>query len=270
MGRGLPCPPVAGAFYDDLGGGRFASTAYTAGPWSSDAQHGGPPAALLTRAMEHCGADANQRMARVTIDILRPVPVAPLDVRVRVVRPGRRITLLEAIAEAEGREVVQARGWRVGVAAAGSEPPAVGEERTLPALPAAPGSVAWDGAYAEGYLTAIEWRFAEGGFEQRGPAAAWMRSRIPLVGGEGTSPACRVMLVADSGSGVSAALDARRWSFVNVDLTVVLHRALDGEWVLLESATTVNPDGVGLATTTLSDQRGPIGRGLQTLVVSPR
>jgi hypothetical protein len=261
---------VADAFYEELGSGRFASTAATAGPWSPDAQHGGPPSALLTRAMERCESDAGQRIGRVAIDILRPVPIAPLDVRARVVRPGRRITLLEAVAEADGIEVVHGRAWRIATSPPGSEPPLVGDGATPPPLPPPQPPIAWTGVFADGYLAAVESRFVIGGFERQGPATAWMRSTVPLVAGEETSPACRVMVVADSGSGVSSALDATRWLFINVDLTVVMHRPPDGEWVLIDAATVVDPGGIGLATTTLSDQHGSIGKALQTLLVAAR
>ena len=261
---------MADAFYEDLGSGRFASTPATAGPWSADAQHGGPPSALVTRAMERCEPDAGQRIGRVAVDILRPVPVAPLDVRVRVVRPGRRITLLEAVASSDGVEVVHGRAWRIATSPPGGEPPRVGDDVPPPPLPDPQPPIAWTGAFGDGYLAAVEWRFVTGGFEQRGPAKAWMRSPTPLVAGEETSAACRVMVLADCGSGVSASLDASRWLFLNVDLTVVLHRPPVGEWVLIDAVTTVDAGGIGLATTNLADQRGSIGTALQTLLVAAR
>jgi hypothetical protein len=81
---------------------------------------------------------------------------------------------------------------------------------------------------------------------------------------------CRALLIADSGSGVSATLDARKFLFINVDLTVVLTRDPDGEWVLLDAATTIGENGTGLAETKISDTRGPCGSATQTLLVAPR
>jgi hypothetical protein len=80
----------------------------------------------------------------------------------------------------------------------------------------------------------------------------------------------RTLLLADSGSGVSMALDPRIYIFINVDLTVVLHRDPAGEWLLLDAVTTMDGTGTGLAETTLSDAAGEVGVGLQTLLVSPR
>ncbi len=81
---------------------------------------------------------------------------------------------------------------------------------------------------------------------------------------------CLALLVADSGSGVSAVLDPARFLFINVDLTVVLPRDPAGEWLLLEAMTTTNTQGTGLAQTMLSDMSGRCGMAVQTLLISPR
>jgi Thioesterase-like superfamily len=264
---------VQSAFFEPAGNSSFVATAATAGPWSLDAQHGGPPSALAARALERHEPAEGQRLGRVTVDILRPVPVAKLTVRTRTVRPGRRVALLEAVLEADGQEVLHARGWRIAIpdgqvpvirgngdAAPLPEPDANGQQLAA-RLP---------GAHTAGYLSAIEWRFLDGGFEQPAPGRAWTRPRIPLVAGEDASPMCRALLVADSGSGVSAVLDPDRFLFINVDLTVVLPRDPVGEWLLLEAATTTGTQGTGLAETALSDRFGRCGTALQTLLLASR
>jgi hypothetical protein len=115
----------------------------------------------------------------------------------------------------------------------------------------------------------VEFRFVAGSFLELGPATVWMRMRHPLVPGESPSPLSRVLIAADSGNGVSAALDFRTWRFINPDLTVYLLRYPAGEWVALEASTTV-ADGIGLADTTLHDEQGPIGRSAQALFVDRR
>src|SRR3979411_2389313 len=100
------------AFYLPAGDGRFESTPATAGPWSADAQHGGPPSALLARAFERLEPDPNQRLARLTGEVLRPV--RPVTVTARIVRPGRRVTLLEGSLRVDGEDYLLARGWRIG------------------------------------------------------------------------------------------------------------------------------------------------------------
>ncbi len=274
---------VEDAFYEPAGNGIFASTPATAGPWSPDAQHGGPPSALAARAIERHEPDERQRLARVGIDILRPVPVKPLTVRTRTVRPGRRVTLIEAVVEADGQEVLHARGWRIERPA--GKVPELADGDAPPPVPAeGHGFLPLIFKREEhGYLASIEWRFlppAQGYVDVSAAGAdipagvqvrsAWTRPRIPLLAGEDSSPMERTLLVADSGSGVSAALPPAEFIFINVDLTVTLPRDPASDWILLEAATSIGADGTGMALTRISDQFGPCGRGLQTLLVAPR
>jgi hypothetical protein len=275
---------VDSAYYEPAGQDTYVATAATIGPWSDDAQHGGPPSALAARALERHEPDDRQRLARVAVDILRPIPVGKLSVRTRMVRPGRRIALAEAFIEADGQEVLHARGWRI-ERPAGAVPEIVDGASAGP-LPAVGGGQAPSifTREPEGYLASIEWRFlpqenfdgAAGGVLQAAHTryaqvrAAWTRPRIPLLPDEEPSAMSRALLVADSGSGVGAALPATEFIFINVDVTVVLPRDPVGEWLLLEAATAVGSDGTGLATTRLSDRTRPCGRAWQTLLVAPR
>jgi len=266
---------VDSVFYETVGQHGYVATAATVGPWSTDAQHGGPPSALAARALERREPDSRQRLARVVVDILRPIPVGKVSLRTQMIRPGRRVTLVEAVMEADGQEVLHARGWRIERPAGEvpEVPDVTGRERPAPVPPASTGPPPEIFERNQrGYLAAIEWRFmasapGEAGLRGR---AAWTRPRIPLLPDEDPSPMSRALLVADSGSGLGAALAPTEYLFINVDLTVVLLRDPAGEWLLLESSTTVGSDGTGLATTRLSDPGGACGRGWQTLLVAPR
>jgi hypothetical protein len=116
----------------------------------------------------------------------------------------------------------------------------------------------------------MEYRFLRGAFTEPGPATAWMRMRTALVAGEEPSPLQRVLVVADSGNGVSAPLDYRRFLFINVDLTVQLERLPAGEWVCIDAVTLPQPTGIGSSDALLLDERGRIGRATQTLLVGER
>lgn len=207
------------------------------------------------------------RLARVAIDILRPVPVGVLTVRTRTARPGKRVALLETVLESDGQEVLCARGWRI---ARSDDGPTVTRSGAVPEVPPDPTAPQFPGGYLDGYLAAIDWRFVSGNFDQPGPCQAWGRARIPLLPGEEISPMCRTLLLADSGSGVSATLDPAAFIFINVDLTVVLQRDPVGDWLLLDAMTTMGGTGTGLAETMLSDQAGVVGTGMQTLLVAQR
>jgi hypothetical protein len=257
---------VGDSFYLPLGDGTWLATVHTAGPWDPRAQHGGPPSALLGRAIQRCAPRDDMIVARFTCEILGAIPVGELTVRARVSRPGRSVELLEAVAAAGGREVARASAWRV--LRAGSEP--VPPRAALPpplagTVPAEPPS-----GWGDGYLSAVEWRPAHGSFSTPGPAAVWARLRYPLVPDEETGPLERVLAVADSGSGISGELDFADWLFINPELTVHLHREAAGEWICLDAHTVISRGGAGLASTVLSDLDGPIGLGAQSLLVAPR
>ncbi len=198
------------------------------------------------------------------------MPLAPLAVASRVLRPGRAVELVEAVlAEAGGerREVARATAWRLrpqdGVPpeAAEAPPPGPHAGRAVPFFPT---------GEEVGYHTAMDYSFVTGAFLEPGPALVWMRMRQPLVDDEPPSPLVRVLVAADSGNGVSAALDYRRFLFINTELTVHLVREPAGEWVCLDSVTRTGERGVGLAETVLWDERARLGRAAQTLLVRPR
>ncbi|HEX4908063.1 MAG TPA: thioesterase family protein, partial [Actinomycetes bacterium] len=240
----------------------------TRGPWDPGLQHAGPPAALLGRAVEGQGDRAELQVARVTFEILRPPPMAELAVATRLLRGGRSVELVEATLLAGEAEVMRATALQVRTAdldlPAGLVPgprlPGPDAGRSMPFFPT---------GQEVGYHTAMDVRFVAGSFLEPGPATVWMRMRHPLVPGEAPSPLCRVLVAADSGNGVSAALDYRRWRFINPDLTVYLMRLPAGDWVALEAATTASA-GVGLADTTLHDEQGPVGRAAQALLIDRR
>ena len=247
----------------------FEPSELARGPWDPDAQHAGPPAALLGRAIERCGEADGKHVGRVTFEILRPVPLSTLTVSARVARPGRSVELVEASLSDSDGEVMRASAWRLRTQQVELEPAPRDEPPAH--SPADGGSQDFFPTGADvGYHTAMEYRFVEGAFLELGPAVVWMRMRHPLVDGEEPSPLQRVLVAADSGNGVSAALDYRGYLFINTDLTVHLHRVPATEWVCLDAVTRLDPTGVGMSDTLLWDERGRIGRGLQTLLVRPR
>lgn len=253
-------------------GDRFVPSVLTRGPWDPDAQHAGPPAALIGRALERCEPRESADLARVTYEILRPVPIAPLRVSARVARGGRSVELLEAELSAEdGMPLIRATAWRIRTGAVDLPPDLPGTAATPPAGPEhAERKPFFDTGHDEGYHTAMEIRFVRGGFREPGPATAWMRPRVPLVTGEEPTALQRVLVAADSGNGISALLDPSRYLFINTDLTVHLHRMPEGEWVCLDAVTLPERHGIGMADTALWDQRGRLGRALQSLFVAER
>lgn len=253
------------AFFLDLGGGRYAATEHTTGPWTATTQHLGPPSALLARAMERLPAANAMRIGRVTVEILGPVPVAEVEVHASVERPGRSVELLATELLVDGRLAVRARAWRFRTSETEQvdvypplAPPDQGEPMYRP-----------EGWHA-GYLDIMEWRALVGHLGKPGPATVWARQTVPLVEGEAPTGLQRLLTVADSGNGASSRLDPREWLFINSELTVHVHREPAGEWIGLDATTAVGPDGIGTAFSVLHDEHGPVGRGAQALLIRPQ
>jgi acyl-Coa thioesterase superfamily protein/acyl-CoA thioesterase superfamily protein len=258
---------MAESFFEPRGD-RFVATELTRGPWDPRLMHGGPPAALLGRAMEALAGDGMQ-IARMTVELLRPLVIGELELHATLTRPGKRVRVVTGALVAGGTEIVRASALAIRTTEID-----LGEVKApkvaVPPLPQ--GLTPWTFPFfveAVGYHTAMEIRIARGEFGN-GPLTAWMRMRVPLVPGEEPSGLVRTLAAADSSNGLSIALDLRHFTFLNPDLTVCLHRMPVGEWVALEAATTPQPTGIGLAESALFDREGPIGRAVQTLLVEKR
>jgi hypothetical protein len=247
--------------YEPLGNGVFRPSELTRGPWDPGAEHGGAPAALIGRALE----TPAMRLARVTYELVRPVPLGDLRLGTEVVRPGKRVELVEARLHADDEVVVRALALRL----RRGEGPEAGEHV---APPPPPGDVrARLGAQTLNFAsTANDIRFVEGGYEHPGPATTWVRLTVPVVAGEEPSGVQRALAAADFGNGFSAMLDWDRWAFINPDLTVYLERDPAGEWIALDAQTRLQPDGTGVAESVLFDASGRIGRAVQALLIQPR
>jgi hypothetical protein len=251
----------------------FEATALTIGPWDPGLQHAGPPAALLAREVERAGGVEGGQAVRLAYDILGPVPVGPVRVRASVLRPGRRVELVEAVLCADDDQpLMRLTAWRMRVRTDGVVP--------LPAAatphPAAAGpqeSRKEDAGFFTqdvAYHRALDWRFAAGSFNSPGPATAWTTPLCELVEGQPMTPMEHLLVMTDAASGISAALDWTRATFANVDLTVALHRPPRGEWLGMDATTVLGDTGAGQAFAVLFDADGPIGRSAQALFVEPR
>lgn len=261
------------AFYEPAGDGVLDATELTRGPWDPGFQHAGPPSALLARAVDAAGAIDGGQLARITVDVLRPIPIAPLRVEARTLRPGRRIEQLDAELSlaGSGEVLMRARAWRIRAEAFEVPGDARVAEEPLPApdgLAHGQRPAFFDTDVA--YYDAFDWRFVHGRFEQPGPAACWTRQRVPLVAGEPASPVERMLAMADAASGISAALDWSRYTFANVDFSVIFERPPAGDWLGMDAVTRIGDAGAGVCTGLLSDERGRVGVSTQALFVSAR
>jgi hypothetical protein len=251
-------------------GARFVPTRKAGSPWGDDVQHGGPPAGLLARAIEHLAASDEMQVVRLTVDLFRPVPMTPLEVTARSVREGKRIHIVDAVISADGVEVSRASGLLLRTSEARIPPtatvlPPPRPEQAEAGLPAEqrPGDL----PRRQGFHTAAEIRRLPR--TEAGPAAAWIR--VPqLVEGEAMSPLARLAATCDfvnaiAGMGAGA---GSGFGFINTDSTVHMHRPPTGEWLCLQVERALEPYGIGVSSAVLFDEAGPVGRAAQAVLAN--
>ena len=270
---------------------RYEPTEHARGPWDPQALHGGAPAALMTAALERIQPGAELPIARLNFEFLRPVPLATLQLRTRITRPGRRVQALEADLLAGEQVVCRARALRI-LPVPAELPRRAGEvvreyeDQLIPGPEEAQEvRFALDDLERKSFAaTAMEMRFLQGqpltggvpavqvssDHAPVGAATVWMRLRHPLLPGEPLSPLARVPAAADFGNGVAALLPFDRYLFINADLSIEFDRRPEGEWIALRARTLLRPQGIGWAESVLHDVRGPLGLARQALVVQPR
>lgn len=254
-------------FHVDAGG--FVPTLLCQGPWDPGSAHGGPPSALLVRAIERHEPDPSLVTGRVLLDLLRPVPLAPLRISTRTTRPGRRVQIVEAtMTGADGTELVRARALRIRRVPAEVAPEAPAIDPVPFVGPDGPVVEDEDGPRA-GIMLGVELRPVVGRFRVPGPATGWFRLIAPLVAGEEPSPVQRAMVAADFGNGISQVL-GENFVFINPDLVVHFEREPIGEWIALAATTRLTAGEAALATGVLYDTTGRIGQSEQSLFIGPR
>ena len=255
-----------------LDGEHHVPTELARGPWDPNAQHGGAAAAILGRAIERFQPELGLAVTRITFELLRPVPLAPLVVATTMTRPGKRVQLVTASLQADEGECARATALRVlpvprdipdGIDAPDRPPPDPSAAPPLGRLIAQ--------ERPTNFSDAFELRLVDGQpFGTPGPSRMWFRLRVPVVAGEQPSPLQRVLVAADFGNGISGVLDYERFVFINPDLTVYVRRPPAGVWVGLDASTWLEPGASGYAESVLYDERGRIGRAVQALYVATR
>lgn len=219
---------------------RFLPTEQAGSPWGDSVLHGGPPAGLLAREIQRFAAAPEMQVVRLTIDLFRPVPMAPLALSARTARAGRRIHVVDATLSAGGIDVCRASGLLLHTA----ETPIPEESMSAPRGPESiessslPGGARPRSEGRQGFHTAIEVRW--------------------------------VATVSDFVNAMSGAPWAGGARFINTDSTIYLHRMPAGEWIGLQAERSVTPVGVGWASALLFDTKGLVGRATQALLANNR
>jgi hypothetical protein len=264
--------PLPAAAYTVLSPRSVRASVLTRGPWDPQHQHAGPPIAMVCRAIEAVAQDHGlTHIGRLTANLLRPVPIAELEIEVTTDYAGRNAAHYSARLWGDGKEL--ARFTALAQRENELVLPAELDGHPLPQAPKSPADSTPDrmpfSRRHVGYADLVENRIASGALF-KGRCAAWFRLQRPLVENETPSGIQRVAVAADSGNGISAVLDLAHYSFVNADLTINLLRRPVGEWICVDARTLLSPNGCGLAESQLFDETGLIGRATQSLAVRAR
>ena len=221
-------------------GADVVTSPHAAGPWDPNMQHGGAPASLVVWAAERIPTPAPMQVARVTIDLMRPVPVAGLTLETEVLREGRKIQLCAVRLRSNGTLTVAATALKVR-----RQPQPLPDDVVEPPLDVAAPEQSRIEPQNSPFGSGVTIRAARGRFGGVGPGAIWYRADRPIVEGSPISQAMRVAVASDFCNACSA-LDFRQWTFLNADLTVSMAREPMGEWILLDAVSWIGPDGAGL------------------------
>lgn len=274
------------SFYERLDKAVYAAGPATAGPWGPHAQHAGPPSALLAVQLESDHPRPGFHPARMTFELLGQIPVGELTVETAVLHSTGRTDLLQGTLLHGDRAVAHARMWRYKAAPDALErvrDPRPGHERLAfedTVAPVEPLVLAYDESvtppvpleltnHTDGYMSAVEWRFAEERpFGRYAPGQVWARARVPLVLGESDTPFGRLMTMADSCWSMGRRIDMNKHLAINTEITVHCHRLPEGEWFRLDSTTVTSPNGGAVSHATMSDRQDECAYVLQSMFVA--
>ncbi len=255
------------AYFETSDGSWFVPTDHTRGPWHADACHAGPPTSLMARAMEAIVPD--QRLTRITVELMRPIPMAGFRVLASMKKPGRSVSLTEV--ELSDDDTIYARAYGMHLRTLDDL------DVTTPSIAAPRFEDSIPGSFPipdfvhglSGFNKSVECRYEASDRGGGGPTTMWMRTNVPLLSDEEPSPFQRICPLADSLNGISYNGDLAEVSFVNADLAISLHRDPIGEWFCARAVSHWESSGIGLADAALFDTQGPVGRATQNLLLSP-
>ena len=255
----------------------YAPTEWAGSPWSRELQHGGPVCGLIASAAEAAAGETGLRVARLSVDLYRPIPLHPLALAWQLVRRGRRLALVEVRLRHGEAEVT--RGTAL-LLAANAELPSVWHEPEPP--PPGPEGLTsthfmpreYRDRVPPGFHHSVEVRVGQ---DELGPAV-WVTTPLDLVEGAATSPLVRAAMLSDLTFALSGSLllrrslapvELRRVTFINADLTLYLERPPAGDWIAMRRGSVSDQAGIAVAEVAQLDRGGRYGRSLQALVANP-
>lgn len=258
---------MSGESFFDIDGDAYLGRDPARGPWSADHCHAGPVAGAIARAIE-VAIGSERPLTRLTIELIRPVPVAGFRVAVTVTRSSRRLATARAeLTGLDGKLAATAAAMAIAPAPETAIEAGPGERPVL--AEARPGPFPIRKALHDrpffGQFT--ETRYPPGEDDRPGPTALWLRTPA-LVTGETPSSFQRLCPLADCGNAIGRNAETDAFTFLNTDLTIHAHRQSASDWLMSRAQTHWHSDGIGLSQAVLCDAEGPVATALQSLIVA--
>lgn len=257
---------MANSFFTTDNNSWFNPTNHTRGPWDINACHAGPPTGLIARALENIIDD--KRLIRLSVNLQRPIPFSGFSIEAKVERSGRSVATTSAnLLNKDGKVIVNASGLHMSTQSPTHNYPT--HKQTFgSAADATPGPFPIQTLHDQPAFNGngVQIRYPTGQDSHPGPTTVWMKT-VPLLENETASPFQRICPLADCGNAFGRNANPAQVSFINPDLTLVLHRDPIGEWLGSQSVGYWEPTGQGLADALLFDEQGVVGRAMQTVLL---
>lgn len=257
----------------------YVPTETAASPWGPVTLHGGASTALMVTAMEDRFSANDMQLARLTVDLFRSVPKAPLRVECATVRDGKRVKMFDVSLYHDDIEVCRASGLVLQKSVV-EVPDYARQEIALPkhiaqamdqqpVVGIGPEHRMYEGASTPGLHRSIPLKpvFLQIGI---GHGCSWLKLPVPVIEGRDNSPLLSVAALADFANGFSQVLLTEEVGFINADITVNLFRMPTSEWLCIDSRAFPQSTGLSMVESVLYDEIGMIGRVAQSNLTMPR
>lgn len=256
------------SYFVSLGDGRYQPTEHAAGAWREDELHLAPVGGLIIHCLEQWRLehfDDSMQFSRFTIEVLGQIAREQIEISIEVVRPGRTIELVEAVAVINGRVTIRARAWLLQTSDTSS---VEGNEfAPMPAIEKCT-HVARLKDWSGGFIASISAVQPAG--NRPGRARAWVTSDVQLIDSETSTQLANFSKLLDTANGIGFREDPTAWFFPNVDLSLHFFRMPIGSDVGLDGRVAFGPQGIGLTSTVMHDKAGPVGVIQQSLTLRKR
>ena len=257
---------TAQSYFTRIDDHRFLPTEHSVGAWREDELHLAPVAGLVIDFLERWRLENAPALvfSRVCVEVLGQIARAEIEIGIEVVRPGRTIELVEATAVIGGRTTLLARGWLLA-----SSDTSAAAGHACDAMPSRADCVdeSWLKRWRGGMIASVT--AVQSAATIQGRAQAWASSEVALIEGESATPLGDYTKFLDLANGISWRQDPDEWMYPNVDLTLHLFRQPEGRWVGYDTRVAFGAGGLGLTSSTLHDEHGPVGMLAQSLTLRP-